>query len=84
VLYESGADADCRRRFPYPTLLVAHDEDRQSDSPVTRETSAEIGVKLGAVGEWFVLPILAEVSPADYSRPRFATSLSAVLCNHFR
>ena len=36
--------------LPYATLLVADDENRQFGGPVTRETSAEIGVKLGAGG----------------------------------
>ena len=84
MLDESRPEADCSRCLSDPALLIADYQDRQIGSLVTRETRAEIGVKLGAVGEWFVLPILAEVSPADYSRPRFATSLSTVLCNHFR
>jgi hypothetical protein len=46
--------------------LVAHDENRQIGSPVTRETLGKIGVKLGAGEECFVPLILAQDSPADY------------------
>jgi len=63
---ERGSNADSCRCFPYATLLVAHNENRQFGSLVTRETLAEIGVKLGAEGECFVPSILAQPSLADY------------------
>jgi hypothetical protein len=68
LFHQSGAEANSRRRLPHSTLLVAHDENRQIGSPVTRETLGEIGVKLGTGEECFVPPILAQDSPADYLR----------------
>ena len=66
MLDESRAEANSGRCLSDATLLVADNENRQSGSRVTRETVSEIGVNLGADGEWFVLSILAEVSRADY------------------
>jgi hypothetical protein len=66
MLDESRAQADRSGCLSNATLLVAYDENRQFGSFVTRETVAEIGVKLGAAGECFVPSILAQPSLADY------------------
>src|SRR2546428_6496581 len=66
LLDKGCGKTDGGRRLPYSALLVAYGEDRHLGSPVTRETPAEIGVKMGAQGECFVPLTLPEVRLADY------------------
>jgi hypothetical protein len=68
VFDEGRAEADCGRCLPDSTLLVAYDENRQSDRRVTRETLDEIGVKLGSRRGLFVPSILTEESLHDHLR----------------
>jgi hypothetical protein len=56
VFNEGRAEANRGSCLSYSALLIAHHEHGQFGVPVTRETSGEIGVKLGIRKGIFVAP----------------------------